>query len=182
MHSGCLRSGWPCRAVLCVAGLLLSHGAVPAQQPDGQSPTSVRIPKLRADDTKRSPVVIPRLEKAIGAATPKATEYDGTAVNLDFDGSYDHESYRMKSLSELQPLYKALPPTDRLITYCQTGARTAYTYLVLRALGYSNVAVYHDGWRVYGSSLKLPVDDETWFDFTKVNSVARAIKELQRKE
>jgi thiosulfate/3-mercaptopyruvate sulfurtransferase len=104
------------------------------------------------------------------------------SVNIDFDGNYDHDSYRMKSLSELQPLYKALPPADRLITYCQSGARAAYTYLVLRALGYKNVAVYHDGWRVYGSSLNLPVDDETWFDFTKVTATAKAVKELQEKE
>ncbi len=316
---------------MCLAGLLLSHGAVPAQQPARQSnliidtaflkdkigkerwvvvdlrlpneyaaghipravPTPVWIPKLYADDTKRSPGVIPRLERAIGemgidneshvilygsrrsihwnavmfwlfetvgcnspvskctvhfydggieqwraeggtleqaAATPKpasfqaapgarraangaeimqvvngtakaividvrtAAEYEGTdvralrgghipkSVSIDFDGNYDHESYRMKSLSELTSLYEKLLPDARLITYCQSGARAAYTYLVLRALGYSNVGVYHDGWRVYGSSLDLPVDDETWFDFTKVGATVKAVRELQEKE
>lgn len=28
----------------------------------------------------------------------------------------------------------------------------------------------------YGSRLNLPVDDETWFDFTKVDEAANALK------
>ena len=43
------------------------------------------------------------------------------------------------------------------------------------------MAVYHDGWRVYGSYLNLPVENETWFDFTKVNNTVKAVQELQEK-
>ena len=68
-----------------------------------------------------------------------------------------------------------------MITHCQTGQRASYSYLVLRALGYKDVAIYHDGWRVYGSELKLPVEDETWDDFNKVNGAVKAVKELQEK-
>ena len=79
------------------------------------------------------------------------------AINIDFMKNFDLATFRMFSLDQLQDLYKAVPKTQRVITYCQTGQRAAYTYLVLRALGYQDVAIYHDGWRVYGSDPKLPV-------------------------
>ena len=102
-----------------------------------------------------------------------------TAVNKDFFKNFNAESFRMLPLAELQAAYKDIPADSRVITHCQTGQRAAYTYLVLRVLGYQNVAIYHDGWRVYGSNLNLPVDDETWFDFTKVNNTMKAVRELQ---
>jgi hypothetical protein len=43
------------------------------------------------------------------------------------------------------------------------------------------VANYDDGWRVYGSDLKLPVEEETWYDFNKVNGAVKAVKEMQEK-
>jgi thiosulfate/3-mercaptopyruvate sulfurtransferase len=74
-----------------------------------------------------------------------------------------------------------VPKDKRVITHCQTGQRAAYTYLVLRALDYKDVAIYHDGWRVYGSDLKLPVEDETWYDFNKINTTIKAVNKMQEK-
>jgi thiosulfate/3-mercaptopyruvate sulfurtransferase len=102
------------------------------------------------------------------------------AVNIDYSRNFDRETYRMFPSSDLKPLYKDVPLDSRVITHCQTGQRAAYTYLVLRALGYQNVAIYDDGWRVYGSNLANPAEDETWFDFTKVNSALKAVKELEK--
>jgi hypothetical protein len=42
------------------------------------------------------------------------------------------------------------------------------------------VAIYDDGWRVYGSNLPLAAEDETWFDFTKVNNALQAVKDLEK--
>ncbi|MFT5730487.1 MAG: thiosulfate/3-mercaptopyruvate sulfurtransferase [Desulforhopalus sp.] len=102
------------------------------------------------------------------------------AVNIDFMKNFDLATFRMFPLDQLQGLYKDLPTDQRVITYCQTGARASYTYLVLRALGYNDVAIYHDGWRVYGSDLKCPVEDETWFDFTKINMLMNTVNKLQQ--
>jgi thiosulfate/3-mercaptopyruvate sulfurtransferase len=120
-------------------------------------------------------------------------EYEGTdvralrgghipkAVNIDYSKNFDPKSYRMRSLSDLKSIYKDIPYNSRVITYCQSGHRASYTYLVLRALGYRDVAIFHDGWRVYGSNLNLPVENETWFDFTKVNNSVKALQELEAK-
>ncbi|HTP04018.1 MAG TPA: rhodanese-like domain-containing protein [Nitrospirota bacterium] len=122
-----------------------------------------------------------------------ANEYNGTdvralrgghmprAINIDFAKNFDPATFRMLPLDQLQSMYKDIPKNARVITHCQTGQRASYTYLVLRALGYQDVANYHDGWRVYGSDLKLPVEDETWYDFNKVNGAVKAVKQMQEK-
>ena len=103
------------------------------------------------------------------------------AVNIDFAKNFDANTFRMLPLDQLQEIYKDVPKSERVIVHCQTGQRASYAYLVLRALGYKDVANYDDGWRVYGSDLKLPVKDETWYDFNKVNAAIKAVKEIQEK-
>lgn len=103
------------------------------------------------------------------------------AVNIDFAKNFDANTFRMLPLDQLQEIYKDVPKSERVIVHCQTGQRGSYAYLVLRALGYKDVANYDDGWRVYGSDLKLPVEDETWYDFNKVNAAIKAVKEIQEK-
>jgi len=131
--------------------------------------------------------------KAVILDTRTPGEYNGTdvralrgghipqAVNIDFMKNFDLATFRMLPLDQLQSLYKDVPKDQRVITYCQTGARASYTYLVLRALNFNDVAIYHDGWRVYGSDLKLPVEDETWFDFNKINSTINTVNKLEEK-
>jgi thiosulfate/3-mercaptopyruvate sulfurtransferase len=128
--------------------------------------------------------------KAIIIDTRTPAEYGGTdvrslrggyipgAINIDFMKNFDLTTFRMHPFDQLRDLYKDVPKARRVITYCQTGQRAAYTYLVLRALGYQDVAIYHDGWRVYGSDLKLPVENETWYDFNKINAAIKAIDKL----
>ena len=132
-------------------------------------------------------------KKAIVLDTRTPGEYGGTdvralrgghiprAINIDFMKNFDLKTFRMLTLDQLRGLYKVLPKAQRVITYCQTGQRAAYTYLVLRALGYQDVAIYHDGWRVYGSDTKLPVEDETWYDFNKINSAIKTVNKLEEK-
>lgn len=103
------------------------------------------------------------------------------AINIEYAKNFDAATFRMLPLDRLQDIYKSVPKQGRVVVHCQTGSRASYSYLVLRALGYQDVANYHDGWRVYGSDLKLPVEDETWYDFNKVNVAVKAVKELQEK-
>ena len=131
--------------------------------------------------------------KAIIIDTRTPGEYSGTdvralrgghiprAISIDFMKNFDLKTFRMLTLDQLRGLYKDLPKAQRVITYCQTGQRASYTYLVLRALGYQDVAIYHDGWRVYGSDTKLPVEDETWYDFNKINSAIKTVNKLEEK-
>lgn len=139
------------------------------------------------------PTIVKAEKKAILLDTRTPGEYNSTdvralrgghipgAVNIDFMKNFDLGTFRMFTLDLLRDLYKDLPTDQRVITYCQTGSRASYTYLVLRALGYNDVAIYHDGWRVYGSDLRFPVEDETWFDFTKINILMNSVSKLQQK-
>lgn len=101
------------------------------------------------------------------------------AINIDYARNFSAETFHMRPLSELKEIYSGIPADSRVIVHCQTGQRAAYSYLVLRSLGYRDVAIYHDGWRVYGSNLNLPVENETWFDFNKINNSVKAIQDIQ---
>ena len=131
--------------------------------------------------------------KAIVLDTRTPGEYDGTdvralrgghipqAINIDFMKNFDLKTFGMLPLEQLLGFYKDVPKDQRVITYCQTGARASYTYLVLRALGYTDVAIYHDGWRVYGSDLRFTVEDETWYDFNRINNAINTVTQLAEK-
>jgi len=82
-------------------------------------------------------------------------------------------------------VFGKLDKNKRTVAYCQTGTRSTLTYLQLRLLGFKDPANYDDSWRVYGSSLMLPVDGEQWFNFSKMNKEMRKLKkkvaELEKK-
>ncbi|MGO9613921.1 MAG: sulfurtransferase [Dissulfurispiraceae bacterium] len=102
------------------------------------------------------------------------------AVNIKVQKNYDDKAFKTLPLSELKSLYKDIPLKERVIAYCQTGTRATYTYLVLRELGYENVANYDDSWMVYGSNVNYPADEEQWFNFIEVNQTAKDLKALQK--
>jgi len=101
------------------------------------------------------------------------------ALNIKVQKNYDENEYKMLPINEFETLYKEVPMKERVISYCQTGTRAAYTYLVLRQLGYENVAVYDDSWIVYGSNVNYPAEEEQWFNFIEINRTAKEVKELK---
>lgn len=103
------------------------------------------------------------------------------AVNIKVQKNYTADTYRMHPLSEVETLYKDIPRTARVISHCQTGTRSTYTYLVLRLLNYENVANYDDSWIVYGSNVNFPVENEQWYDFFEVNRSIKELKEMELK-
>ena len=147
----------------------------------------------RSEKTDEIIKIVDGKQKAVILDVRTPGEYGGTdvralrgghiprAINIDYANNFDAGTFRMHPLDQLQILYKDIPRDMRVITHCQTGQRAAYTYFVLRALGYKDVAIYHDGWRVYGSDLKLPVENETWYDFNKINTTIKAVNKLQEK-
>jgi thiosulfate/3-mercaptopyruvate sulfurtransferase len=79
------------------------------------------------------------------------------------------------------PAMKAFGSMDknkRVVAHCQTGTRSTMTYLQLRLLGFKDPANWDESWRVYGSSLEYPVEDEQWYNFAGVN---KKIKKLEKK-
>ena len=144
---------------------------------------------MKADELMQ---VVEGKKKAVIVDVRTAGEYEGTdiralrgghmptAVNIDYARNFDPEivsdAAALGTETDLQghpcrqPRHHPLP--DR-------GSVPHTPTLSCRALGYTDVAIYHDGWRVYGSNLNLPVESETWFDFNKVNRTMKAVQELQ---
>lgn len=73
----------------------------------------------------------------------KSGHIDG-AVNFDWRELVDAETRGLKPREELERILRSygVGPRHRIILYCNTARRISHTYIVLRHLGYDDVAFY----------------------------------------
>jgi thiosulfate/3-mercaptopyruvate sulfurtransferase len=66
------------------------------------------------------------------------------AVLLDWRELVDEETRGLKSIDQLESILhdRGITPDRRVVLYCNTARRISHTYVVLRHLGYENVAFY----------------------------------------
>jgi len=81
------------------------------------------------------------------------------AVNLEWTFARDN-SLRLKPLEELKQILAShgINPDKQIIVHCQTHHRSAHTYIVLKALGYSDVKGYAGSWSEWGNRTDTPVE------------------------
>jgi len=79
------------------------------------------------------------------------------AINIVSLQGVDGQSQQWKSLSEIAAIYKDVPRTNTVITYCHDGFRSTLAWLQLKAIGYKDVRVYNGGWSDWDRTLTLPV-------------------------
>lgn len=75
-----------------------------------------------------------------------------TAVNINYEAAWaDPDTKRLKSYPELQNLYKGLDPSRGVIVYCNSGRRSAFSYFVLRLMGFEDIFTYEASWKEWGN-------------------------------
>lgn len=90
------------------------------------------------------------------------------------------EGLALKDAAGLKELYKGVDPKKEVVAYCQTGIRSTQTYAVLRNMGYQKVRNYDDSWTIWGSDTSLPVANETYYDFVKMNVAMSRLEALEQ--
>jgi len=81
------------------------------------------------------------------------------AVRLDWRELVDEESRGLKPRGEMEAILadRGVDPERRVLLYCNTARRISHTYVVLRHLGYENLAFYEGSlteWKAAGRELE----------------------------
>ncbi|OAQ53259.1 Rhodanese-like protein [Natrinema mahii] len=85
---------------------------------------------------------------AVLVDTREREEFEETrlpgAVRFDWRDVIDDETRRLKPEDELEALLadRGITPDREIVLYCNTARRISHTYVVLKALGYEDVAFY----------------------------------------
>lgn len=82
------------------------------------------------------------------------------AVNLSFDEALDRQTQGLKPEPTLRAQFEqtGVTPDKEIVVYCGSGARSAHTYLVLRALGYPRVRNYKGSMIDWAQHRGLPLE------------------------
>lgn len=94
------------------------------------------------------------VKTANGGHIPKAAHYEWTRA-MDMQ-----RQKRLRSVDELRDELEVLglTPNKQIVAYCQTHHRSAYSYVMLKYLGYSRIGGYPGAWSDWGNNNNLPVE------------------------
>lgn len=84
------------------------------------------------------------------------------AVNIEHSESIAYErGNTFRDLEDLKERFKLVPRDKKIITYCQSGVRSAHLTFVLKELmGYENVSNYGGSWIEWSYHKELPIVTE----------------------
>jgi thiosulfate/3-mercaptopyruvate sulfurtransferase len=99
--------------------------------------------------------------------TPLKLGHIPTAVNINYQNAWtDMDTKGIKPYAQLQTLYAGLDASKAVIVYCNSGRRSAFSYFILRLMGFDRVYTYEASWKEWGNPDRFfPVE-------TRENSLA----------
>jgi thiosulfate/3-mercaptopyruvate sulfurtransferase len=83
------------------------------------------------------------------------------AVNLDWVLAMDKQhNLRLLPEETLREMFEqsGITMNKEVIVYCQSHHRSAFTYIVLKSLGYTNIKGYPGAWSEWGNNPELPLE------------------------
>lgn len=92
--------------------------------------------------------------------------------------STDTRALALKSAAELAEIYAPLDKNRETIVYCQSGGRSAATYLILQQLGFRDLKLYDGSWHEYGNRFDLPAQNAHYLDPQEMRDT---IEELEQR-
>jgi thiosulfate/3-mercaptopyruvate sulfurtransferase len=92
--------------------------------------------------------------------TPLKLGHIPTAVNINYQDAWtDPKTKAIKPYAMLRNLYAGLDPSKAVIVYCNSGRRSAFSYFILRLMGFDRVYTYEASWKEWGNPNKFfPVE------------------------
>lgn len=116
---------------------------------------AARLPNLKSLDARSS------AEYTGAVAKSKHGGHIPGAVHIEWTTCMDTDNEkRLLPLEVLREMLAAhdLKPSDEIVCYCQTHHRSAYSYVMLKHLGYSNISGYPGAWSDWGNRNDLPIE------------------------
>ena len=149
------------------------EGGIERWMAEGRSLTRVQpvvesrtfVPALREDRLATADWILSRLEAdhvlVLDCRTPE--EYQAGHIpgarNRSWDQTLTRRAYQaFRAADELKAdlIERGVTDDKEIVTYCNTGVRSAHTYLTLRLLGYPRVRNYKGSWTEWAARLDLP--------------------------
>ncbi|MGM0592643.1 MAG: sulfurtransferase [Halobacteriota archaeon] len=133
----------------------------PAVEPSTYEPTPLSPDESPIVDRRAVKAAIDR--GALLVDTREREEFEAGhlpgAVRFDWREAVDDETRRRRPANELRALLAShgIVPDRELVLYCNTARRISHTYVVLRSLGYDDVAFYEGSlteWLDHGGAVK----------------------------
>lgn len=92
--------------------------------------------------------------------TPLKPGHIPGAINVNYTLNWiDEQTKAIKPYDELRRLYPELDPRKPVIVYCHSGRRSAFSYFILRLMGFSDAILYDNSWMGWGQpAARFPVE------------------------